>query len=183
MIAEKCELRKIVAGIKRTFSKEELLELSNSVLDNLYKLDAFNNANTVLLYYSMPDEVSTVSLIASLQGSKRILLPIVDKSGLILKKYTSDDFMEVSKFGIKEPKGELFTDYDSIDVVIVPGVAFDRSMSRMGRGKGYYDGLLPQIDAPKIAICFDFQVFDYVPIDERDIKMDVIVCESEIIKY
>ncbi|HBU45755.1 MAG TPA: 5-formyltetrahydrofolate cyclo-ligase, partial [Porphyromonadaceae bacterium] len=61
------------------------------------------------------------------------------------------------------------------------GVAFDRTLNRLGRGKGFYDRLLPKIKAPKTAICFDFQVFDNIPVSQGDIKMNMIVCQNEII--
>ena len=71
--------------------------------------------------------------------------------------------MQTSGFGIKEPTGETFLEYDKIDLVIVPGVAFDRTLNRMGRGKGFYDRLLPKIKAPKVAVCFDFQLMEKIP--------------------
>jgi 5-formyltetrahydrofolate cyclo-ligase len=63
----------------------------------------------------------------------------------------------------------------------VPGIAFDRKMNRLGRGKGYYDRFLSKISAPKIGICFDFQLLDKIPAESTDIKMDYIVSENELI--
>ena len=75
-----------------------------------------------------------------------------------------------------EPSGELFTHYDSIDVAIIPGMAFDAGGNRLGRGKGYYDRLLARIpDVYKIGICFDFQKVESVPADINDIKMDEVI--------
>ncbi len=182
MVVEKRELRKRVADLKNEFSRAELVEISERVIDNLSNLEAFNTAKNILLYYSMPDEVNTKSLINTIRGDKHIFLPIVNEAGLIIKEYTSDDSLVISKFGIKEPAGDAFVNYDDIDMVVVPGVAFDRNLNRMGRGKGYYDGLLPKLKALKVAICFDFQLIENVPIDGWDVKMDLIVCESEIIK-
>lgn len=76
-----------------------------------------------------------------------------------------------------EPTGELFTDYDLIDVAIVPGMAFDREGHRLGRGKGYYDRFLAQLPhIYKIGICFPFQLVDKVPADVHDILMDEVIC-------
>lgn len=182
MIFDKKELRKKVSTLKGEFSRDELKTLSDKVIVNLSNTDIFKKADTILLYYSMPDEVNTEILIHLMNDKKNILLPIVDKTGLILKKYTSNNDLQISSYGIKEPTGDAFTDYDDIDLVVVPGVAFDRAFNRMGRGKGYYDRLLPKIKAPKLAICFDFQLFDNIPFDDNDVKMDIIVCESEIIE-
>ncbi|HQG08910.1 MAG TPA: 5-formyltetrahydrofolate cyclo-ligase, partial [Dysgonamonadaceae bacterium] len=74
-----------------------------------------------------------------------------------------------------------FVDFDSIDLIIVPGVAFDRKLNRLGRGKGYYDRLLSQLKSPKIGICFDFQLLESIPVEDWDIKMDMIVAQNEIV--
>jgi 5-formyltetrahydrofolate cyclo-ligase len=80
-------------------------------------------------------------------------------------------------FGIPEPSGELFKDYNEIDLILVPGVAFDIENNRMGRGKAYYDKLLSSLKAFKLGVCFDFQLLQSVPTDEHDIKMDRILSE------
>lgn len=182
MIEIKNQLRKEIAKRKSAYSAEQLIELSSGVVANLESLDVFGEAKVVLLYYSMPDEVSTVSLIQKYKSSKQIILPIVTKEGLILKRYLSEDDLEVSKYGIKEPTGEVFVDYDKIDMVVVPGVAFDDNLNRMGRGKGYYDGLLPKISAPRVAICFDFQIVDKVPADKNDVRMDRVIGDKIVLQ-
>ena len=74
--------------------------------------------------------------------------------------------------------GNDFTEFDKIDIAIIPGMAFDRNHNRLGRGKGFYDRLLPKIKAPKIGICFSFQVVDEVPVDELDIPLDEVWTEN-----
>jgi 5-formyltetrahydrofolate cyclo-ligase len=83
--------------------------------------------------------------------------------------------MRVGAYGILEPTGPLFTDYDSIDLAVVPGVAFTRDGVRLGRGKGYYDRLLPRIKSPKVGICFPFQILESIPTEPFDVKMDEVV--------
>ena len=79
-------------------------------------------------------------------------------------------------YNIMEPVGEVFTDYAQIDLAVIPGVAFDRQLNRMGRGKGFYDRLLPQLgDAYKIGICFDFQLVESIECEEHDIRMDEVI--------
>lgn len=181
MVDRKKELRKTIASAKRKHSIEGLELLSESVIGNLMQLDIYKEAKVILLYYSMPDEVNTKVLITNSEHTKRVILPVVTKEGLILKGYDSSIDLIMSNYGIMEPSGNVYDDFDEIDLVIVPGVAFDASLNRMGRGMGYYDGLLPKINAPKVGICFDFQLVDDVPVDSRDIKMDMIVCESKLI--
>ena len=78
-------------------------------------------------------------------------------------------------YSILEPIGEEFIDIDKIDVVIVPGIAFDKENNRLGRGRGYYDKLLTTANAIKVGVCFDFQFFDRIPTEEFDVKMNYVI--------
>lgn len=127
----------------------------------------------------MEDEVNTHSFIEKWYKKKKILLPVVIGNELIIRTYTGKSSLCVGSYGILEPMGETFTEYTSIDLAIVPGVAFDMKGHRLGRGKGYYDRLLPQINARKIGICFPFQVVGEVPSEDFDICMnDIITCPN-----
>jgi len=126
----------------------------------------------------MQDEVHTHDFIKKWAKDKDIILPVVNGDKLHLKRFTGTQAMLTGeKYGIQEPDGEEYTDFNAIDLVIVPGVAFDKAKNRMGRGKGYYDGLLPKLKAYKIALCFNFQMVDEVPTELHDIKMDEIIID------
>ena len=115
---------------------------------------------------------------AILDLEKRILLPVVVGDDLELRLYTGPEDLKPGAYGIEEPTGELFTDYADIDFIVVPGVAFDRNGNRLGRGKGYYDRLLPRIpSAHKAGICFPFQLVEEVPAEPFDIRMDEIITQ------
>ncbi|MDD3038926.1 5-formyltetrahydrofolate cyclo-ligase [Bacteroides sp.] len=153
---------------------------SAEILAALEAHPAFRAANTVLLYHSLEDEVDTHAFIQKWSSSKQILLPVVIGDELELRIYTSSEDMRISDYGIEEPVGEAFTDYDSIDFIAVPGVAFDQKGNRLGRGKGYYDRLLPHIpSAYKAGICFPFQLVEEVPAESYDIRMDIIITVNE----
>lgn len=176
----KQKIRREVASAKRNFSAETLLGFSRQIASRLERSDAFRNAHAVLFYFALPDEVGTRELIEKYIGAKRIVLPVVHKNGLLLRELTEVGDAEKSSFGIFEPRrGEYVDDYSEIDLVVIPGVAFDRNLHRLGRGKGYYDRLLPAISAPKIGLCFDFQLYDAVPFDERDIPVDMVISQKE----
>lgn len=137
---------------------------------------AFEAARTILLYHSLKDEVNTHSFIEKWSRKKRILLPVVVGNDLELRVYTGSHDLAIGSYGIEEPTGEPFTNYTAIDLVAVPGVAFDRRGNRLGRGKGYYDRLLSRIpSAYKIGICFPFQIVEEVPVEAFDIRMDEII--------
>ena len=79
-------------------------------------------------------------------------------------------------FDIMEPVGEPFERYEDIDLAVVPGMAFDSQNNRLGRGKGYYDRMLPRLTkAYKIGVCFDFQRLPGIPADEHDCKVDEVI--------
>ena len=142
-------------------------------------LDRFREAKVVLLYWSMEDEVQTHDFVEKWYKSKTILLPCVDGDDLRLRQYTGADCMrEGEQFGIGEPTGEEYTDLESVDAIIVPGVAFDKEGHRMGRGRGFYDRLLKSTpNAYKIGVCFDFQMVESVPVEPHDVMMDKVVGE------
>lgn len=131
-----------------------------------------------MLYSALPDEVPTQSLIDGLvaQG-KTVLLPrVVSDTDMELRHYTGPHDLQTGAFGILEPTGQLFTDYATIDVAIIPGMAFDAAGHRLGRGKGYYDRFLSRIPhAYKIGLCFSWQMVDSVPSDQHDVVMDAVV--------
>ncbi len=134
-------------------------------------------AQTVVLYHSLPDEPSTHTLIDELQQEKVVLLPrVVNDTEMELRAYAGVDDLKIGAFGILEPCGLLFTDYTSIDLIIVPGMAFDRAGHRLGRGRGYYDRFLSRTrDIYKIGVCFPFQLADNVPTEETDVTMDEVI--------
>ena len=136
------------------------------------------SSHVIMLYNALSDEVPTQALMDQLvaQG-KTVLLPcVINDTDMELRRYTGPQDLQTGSFGILEPTGELFTDYDTIDVAIVPGMAFDAEGHRLGRGKGYYDRFLSRVPhLYKIGLCFSWQLVDHVPCDEHDIKMDEVI--------
>lgn len=172
----KPELRQAIRQLKRQFSREELGELSLAVIDRLCRNERFIEAKTILAYHSLPDEVATHDLVKKYSETKTLLLPrVIGDGAMELRRYRGDDDLRRGSFGIMEPCGELFSDYDQIDLAIIPGMAFDPQGHRLGRGKGYYDRFLARArNIYKVGICFPFQLVDEVPTDETDVDMDAI---------
>ncbi len=174
----KSQIRRQIRNLKNNITFEEKLLRSAKIFDKLEQTPVFKNSNCVLFYWAMQDEVQTQDFILKYADKKQIILPSVKNDILVLKQYKGvDSLMIGEKYGIQEPDGEDFTDFDKIDLAIIPGIAFDKENNRMGRGKAYYDGLLPKLIAYKIAVCFDFQLIDAVPTDEHDVKMDEIITD------
>ena len=142
---EKSLLRKEVRARKKQFTEKELIAQSEPLIKRVLSHPRLQDAKTVLLYNSLADEVYTHDLIQQLhQEGKRVLLPVVmSDTEMELRLYKGQDFFKSSSFGILEPIGEPFTDFSSIEFVLIPGMAFDSQKNRLGRGKGYYDRFLP----------------------------------------
>ncbi len=174
---DKKVLRQHVRLLKSSFTQEELEQKSNDVIAALEKDEWFKTAKVVCLYNSLPDEVNTKELLAKYKGKKKLLLPSIKNSVIELHEYGMNDDTAIGEYGISESCGEVFTDYSQIDLAVVPGMAFDLSGNRLGRGKGYYDRFLPAITAPKIGLCFDFQLLGEIPSMPHDIKMDKVLSD------
>ncbi|MBR5603699.1 MAG: 5-formyltetrahydrofolate cyclo-ligase [Bacteroidales bacterium] len=171
---DKKELRTHIKSLKKQHSRESLLEQSKSILSKLENNKAFIEAKTVMLYSSLPDEVYTHDFLEKWRNEKKIILPTVVGDDIIPVELSRDTEFATGDFNILEPQNEEYTgDYD---LIVVPGVAFDRNGNRIGRGKGYYDRFLcKHLDVYRIGICFDFQVVDEVPTEDNDIKMNEVI--------
>lgn len=175
--ATKQWLRRHVRHMKASCSREELEALSVSLLQKLEAHPRFVEAQTLLLYHSLPDEVDTHAFINRWCRQKEIILPTVAGDDLELYRYAGPDCLAPGSYGILEPSGELFTDYDRITLAVIPGMAFDLQGNRLGRGKGYYDRLLPRLTrACKLGLCFPFQLLaEEIPHESHDCQMDEVI--------
>ena len=173
---EKSQIR---LKVRRLFTenRRQISELSNAIITKLEVDNDFIESQTIAIYWSLPDEVSTHKLITKWYKHKTILLPVIQGDILVLKKFEGQEkLVDGMKYHIPEPAGEIYTTYDKINLIITPGMAFDKENNRMGRGKGFYDRLLPDLKCKKIGICFGFQLFDKIPSEPHDIKVDKVIC-------
>lgn len=173
----KAELRKLVKTRIKNMTEEEKKKESEDVMMKLENTQQFKSAKTILLFHSLPDEVCTHELIEKYASKKKILLPVIDGEKWHIREYKGD--LKTGEYNIQEPTGVNYYDYGSIDLVVVPGVCFDKDKGRVGRGKGYYDRILKEIKAFKIGICFDCQLLSKVPAEEWDVKMDQVMTAKQ----
>lgn len=166
-----------MAALKATYRDAgQLTTLSAEVLTKLEASPRFQQAQVVMLYYSLPDEVQTHHFVEHWAQSKRIILPVVVGDDLVLRSYHGRHELVKGAYGIEEPTGPPFLQLEQIECIVVPGVAFDSQGNRLGRGKGYYDRLLPRLpQAYKIGLCFPFQRVEQVPTEPFDIRMDEVI--------
>lgn len=175
---KKKEIRKLIRDKKKEYSLDEKKIKSARIFAQLEQYQWFNDAKIIMAYWSMDDEVHTHNFLEKYLGKKKIILPVVNGDVLDLKEFTGvTDLTEGEHFKIGEPTGNDFTEIEKIDLIITPGVAFDKERNRLGRGKAYYDKLLKTTKAVKVGVCFDFQLLDSVPVDEHDVKMDYVLTD------
>lgn len=170
-------------------AQENKDELSRQIVARCMSLPEYQRAKTVLFYLDVRSEVRTRhDLSNALASGKKIVVPYCVDGELELFHLTDPEELSVGMYKILEPKPELRTlashrvDVDEIDLIIVPGVAFDRTGGRTGHGKGYYDKLLEHArrDTPLVALAFECQLFDKIPMQAHDVFMDKVITEKAV---
>ena len=169
-------------------AQENKDELSRQIVRQFMALPEYQAAGTVLFYLDVRSEVRTRhSLEEALASGKKIVVPYCVEGELLeLFHLESMDELSVGMYRILEPKAELRTlsakqvQVEDIDLIMVPGVAFDRRGGRTGHGKGYYDKLLEHArpDTPLVALAFECQMFPEIPMQEHDVFMDKVITEQ-----
>ena len=172
---------------RKTLSEETRESYSQKITNKLLASSNYISAKTIMCFISFSDEVDTHDFIKrAIKDGKKIVVPITFPKTHELKPSRVEDFNELEPgyYNILTPKKEFerFTDPKEIDLVITPGVAFRKDGYRVGYGGGYYDRFLSKIpDTTTIAICFDLQIVDDLPIDNYDIPVDYIYTEKNIV--
>ncbi len=159
---------------------------SHEMTQYLFLLPQFVQANTVLVYLPIKNEVDTFPIIKTIwQQNKQVVIPICQPDNkLLLSHFNNIDDLTEGTFGIMEVKEDCLDPVpsSSVEIVLVPGLAFDKSGHRLGYGKGYYDRFLKTLPpkTPKVALAFDFQFLEKLPAEEHDVPLDIIVTNEGI---
>jgi len=180
---QKAETRKMLKILRAKLPKANRLDYSNSITEQVLKLDEIRHAKAIFIYISYATEVHTHDLIKSLLNAGK---------SLAVPKIVNSDFMEAETFSswedlIPGELGILTPSYSDpcngpFDVALVPGLGFTLSGHRMGFGRGYYDKWFAQNEVKhKIALAFEAQLVDEFPIEDTDVPMEKIVTEERVI--
>ncbi len=188
----KAQIRKQVLALRNSINKGNLDFFSRGIEEQLNKLVEVKNANRIMCFVSFGSEVHTHGLIKNwILEEKSVSVPCLENLPNGIKTMHAvriNDFSELKargSYGILEPELEYsaIIPPEELELVIVPGTAFDLKRNRIGYGGGYYDKFMAQTsqNCRKIAICYDFQIFQSIPYEDYDIPVDLIVSEERII--
>ena len=181
---KKNKLRREILNKRSSVPDEQRKLAEKQIFNNLLSYSKFSDSKTVLVYYSVNNEIDTVQIIEfCLNNKKRVALPVC-KDNRVIDFYYIESFSDLiaGKFNIPAPdvnKCKQVTDYSNA-VCIVPALCFDKTGARLGYGGGYYDRFLNGKTAETIGLCFDCFLLDSIPSEEHDIRIKTVITESGI---
>jgi 5-formyltetrahydrofolate cyclo-ligase len=183
----KQQWRELMRTRLKSFSVTEYQTANQQIRERFFRLGEVRDTEVVMIYYSLRREVATLDLITELLArGKRVALPVCAAGrNLVAKEIRS--LAEVGpgdNFGLYEPLPKTpLIEPEQLDLVVTPGVAFDRSGNRLGHGLGYYDRFLGQdgLQAVKLGLAYEFQVVARLPSDEFDVGMDALLTPGGLI--
>ena len=169
--------------MRKILTHHDISLKSKRIFDFLFSEVHILKYNNICTYMSSFNEPDTFPIIKELfRNNKNVCIPVTDKETKTLSLSVINDMnFKKGAYNIYEPKNIIPVNFQFPDVILVPGIAFDRNKNRIGFGMGYYDKLLSECNAVKIGICYDFQVTDDIPAEKHDIKMDMLVTDKNII--
>jgi 5-formyltetrahydrofolate cyclo-ligase len=185
---DKSQLRKDLRQILARMPEEIRREKSRQICGHLLGAKEYKKASVVMAYLSMPGEVDTTAiLLDAWQQGKMVVVPQVlwEQRHMIPVEIRSlEAGLGVDKMGLRNPTTGEPVPYEDIELVIAPGLGFDRHGNRLGRGGAFYDRFLasPGLRAAKWAAAFSEQIVDAIPHDEKDIPVDALICETGFIR-
>lgn len=186
--AEKQRIRCEMLKTRRNLPESLVTSWSKQIADNFGSWEIYQRVESVMFYLAMPDEVQTEQLIKNtLRLGKQVCVPLLGKKygEMTAAEITSLDELIVGKFGLKmpNPKTTSLILPSSIQMVVVPAVAFDRNGNRLGLGAGYYDRFLTEAgNSVLIGMAWQCQLVNQLPAEEHDIKMHYLMTENGLIK-
>lgn len=183
IIKKKKEQRVKISQQTAKITPKEKEEQSHNVFGMIENMEQFRCAGTIGLFWSLWDELPTHGIIEKWSGEKRIVLPCVSGDNMDFVEYSRGCRMDEGELKVLSPANGAMVNPEEIDLLIVPGVAFDRQGIRLGRGKGFYDKFFNRSRAFKIGVGMSHQLIEEVPCEEHDGRVDAIVVPDSILSF
>lgn len=170
---------------RKTLSPDSYAKKSAAIREKLENLDEFKKAKKIMAYVSTSEEVDTHDLIKDcFKKGMTVYIPKVDRNELKIIPVRSWEVLEPGTFSILEPMFNEETEEanpEELDIILVPGIAFDQHGHRLGHGRGFYDRTLKKTNAFKVGLAFSEQIVDKIPNEEHDVPLDLIITDSSLI--
>ncbi len=188
MGATKSEIRTAINACRKSIDPLERAKASTLAVRQLKDVDALKTARLVSVYLSLPWELDTENIVLWCQNRKKMLcVPAFDTDMGEYRLADYRDSMEMcdGNYGTREPCFPHWVECSKVDFFVVPGLAFGRSGERIGHGGGHYDRILSRTrneGVIKIGLAYDFQIFDMLPQESCDRRVDMLVTESRVIR-
>ncbi len=182
--AAKAELRSAMRAARAAVPEAERVRLAAFVEEALFALPEVAGARTALLFYAFGSEIPTVSMRERfLEGGTRLLLPYLAHGAMEAAEVLPGDVLSRTDYGPKEPSNRVAVDPEQVDLVVTPGLAFDREGRRLGYGGGHYDRFLERArpEALRVGVGFSLQLIDQVPDEPGDQRLHVVVTDDETV--
>lgn len=181
----KKEIRKSIIEKRNKIKNKDKTSMDKKIIESFKKEDSYKKARGIFIYIGFGSEINTKVIIEdALKKGKEVYVPKVKGKEMLLIKIDSLENLVTSSYGILEPIGDNNNfDVDKLDLLVMPGVAFDNSGNRIGYGGGYYDRFLEKnkTNAEKIALAYEFQILNSINNEKHDVKVDKIITEERII--
>lgn len=189
MLTSKKALRDQLRADLDALSVDEAHARSVEACDRLVATDEFTRAEVIMVFLSLPREINTTSLVLrSWQECKRVVAPRVSweqrrMMPVEIRSLTED--VERTRWNLPQPAAGDPVPLEMIDLVVVPGLGFDHTGSRLGRGRGFYDRFLgsAQFHGVACALAFEMQVVHEIPVDEHDMSVDMLVTDERVRRF
>ncbi len=180
----KRQIRREIEAKRQALESQWQAVASSKIVEHFQMLEAFPPAETIALYKAIGGEVDLDVLFSICwKAGKRTCIPIFNTETKIyeMAEVSAETQYSTGHYGIREPLAPALLPMDQIDLIAVPGVAFDLAGNRLGRGGGYYDRLLDGFSGAAAAVAFDFQILPKVPVEAHDKPVDQLVTEIKIV--
>ena len=182
--AAKQAMRARMRELRSAIPPEERRSLAKQIEERAFALSAVRDAETVMLFSSFGAEVPTQGMIErAWEAGQRVVLPVLHQGAIHVAAVRRGQALRITRYGPREPLEDEPVPAQEIDVVVAPGLAFDRSANRLGYGGGHYDRLLGRLrpGARAIGIGFQIQLVDAVPHGRSDRPLDSVVTDREVV--
>lgn len=155
----------------------DIVQKSDSIVSRIKKSEIYKNAQNIMIYYPLEHEINVLNL--TNDTHKNFYLPRMNGKELECCPYTKSDTLKKGKFNIQEPKTECIL-CPNLDLIIIPALAADKNGNRLGYGGGFYDRFLKKGNWKKLVVLPQELVFDEIPAEEFDVKVNYIVTDKEV---